>query len=253
MQVLGSKTEKDLCSSPSEWLNSHRLEKIKFTLANSKNILITSGVIKDVVRHWMLREIFNDMVKSGLYNADASLGEPEIEMVALRSDDDKKIKQMRFELKKKYKKCAEHWAKIFWKERMNSLFIKYQDLLGSASFLLVTSIHKPALMEYFHKTRANEFNIGDEQSLRIARLSECRIRKYENAKLKDIPTALTKKLRTIQNAGISNLFSYGESFGFLVVKSFEEPSLQPEIEEAVLSLELEAWLESTTQRILNDL
>ena len=191
------------------------------------------------------------MVQSGLYNADASLGEPE--MLALRSDDEKKIKQKRFELKKEYKKCAVYWASIFWKDRMNSLFIKYQDLLGSASFLLVTSIHKPALMEYFHKTRANEFNIGDEQSLRIARLSECRIRKYDNAKLTDIPTALNKKLRTIQTAGISNLFSYGQSFGFLVVKSFEEPSLQPEIEEAVLSLELDAWLESTTQRILNDL
>ena len=138
MQVLGSKTEKDLCSSPSEWLNSHRLEKIKFTLANSKNILITSGVIKDVVRHWMLREIFNDMVKSGLYNADASLGEPEIEMVALRSDDDKKIKQMRFELKKKYKKCAEHWAKIFWKTD-EFLIYKISDLLKAHRFYWLRS------------------------------------------------------------------------------------------------------------------
>ena len=80
-------------------------------LNDSKNILITSGVIKDVLRHWILREIFNDMVQSGLYNAEESLGESEI--LALRSDDEKKIKQKRFELKKEYKKCAARWAIIF--------------------------------------------------------------------------------------------------------------------------------------------
>ena len=85
--MLGSRTER-LCSSPSEWLNSHRLEKIKLVLNDSKNILITSGVIKDVLRHWILREIFNDMVQSGLYNAEESLGESEI--LVLRSDDENK-------------------------------------------------------------------------------------------------------------------------------------------------------------------
>ena len=127
------------------------------------------------MRHWILREIFNDMVQSCLYNADASLGEPE--MLALRSDDEKKIKQKRFELKKEYKKCAVYWANIFWKDRMNSLFIKYQDLLGSASFLLVTSIHKPALMEYFHKTRANE-SISETNNL-------CGLQDYLSAELEN--------------------------------------------------------------------
>ena len=239
-------------SSPVDWLSDTLIDKSINDLSSLKLVLAASGDLFPVIRVWIFKQIFEEMFSLGLVNIDDQ-DTDEIIGKSLQGSTQKDIFLLGKRLKNEYFRAAIAWAKIGWANSIESLYLKHNDKLGQAKYIVIASKSKNNLLEVFHQVRAGEVALSDDIITREKLAKICEIQAVPLTPLSNIPETFRIKIIKHREKKYIQPFPYKKGFAFLVIEEFSSLSLREESEEELIKIEFEEWIDKTTMKILNQI
>ena len=134
---------------------------------------------------------------------------------------------------------------------MDSLFIKYNDKLSEVEYLTFTAVSKNHLQEVFHQIRSNEVILDKRELNKVHPDLQCFVQYVPLTKLLNVAQDIRQLLQTNQGREYIRPFPYKDRFMFIRVDTFSQPVHDHQSTNELINLELEDWLNSTVERILN--
>ena len=196
--------------SPEEWLTTDHVDSLRSELGHAVSLMKRAGVLSDVLRCWILRE----------------LGET-------KDDTSEPIA----------------WARNQWGHRLDSLFLQRKDILDEASCRLVRVKQQGLALELYHRLLAQEatfeqvsqqFGLGPERFHGGI---------FKQQALASYPGNLGQLLRRLESGEISKPLRIGEQFGIIQLKSFV-PAVHGEASSLkILQIELKQWVDGMTSHL----
>ena len=195
---------------PEEWLSSARIDSLRSELGGAVPLMRDAGVLPDVLRHWIRRE----------------LGEKEDNQSVILD-----------------------WASSQWGHRLDSLFLQRKDWLDEVSCRLLRVSQQGLALELYHRL-LNEEATFEEVSFKFGLGSErFNGGLYKQQPLINLPKGLGKLLRKLEPGELTKPLRMGDHFAIVQLNDFIPAVHGKSSSLKILELELQQWVNGMTSHL----
>lgn len=188
--------------APEEWLSEERLQKLQLELGTSVDLLEHSGVLKQVLKTWIRREL-----------SDPSSDEAQLA-----------------------------WARNQWGHRFETLYLERKDTLDQASCRMLRVTDAFLALELYHRLKAGEATFEQLSMQFAEGGERFHGGLYKLQPLDQLPGGLGKILRKLHPGELTNPLTFGKWSVLVQLEELVPATRGEETEQRLMEAELDDWL-----------